>query len=242
MLYYVDADNNNKHLPIFDAGYMTGKSLSAADYQYFYPKATYNGFNVADAKVVEKDIAAENGVIHVVDRVITSLPSIDQYIGENPKYSEFKKLLDKFMVQYVINSTVTQKYKIVSGKPDDVYTKVYNSNLAFSLNNENFLKIQDNDAQADGYSIFVPENDALTKYIKDVLLEFYPSVDALPVNVLYDFINAHMWRTTVWPSKFGSTFSAVGEEARFNPAADVTDNATKVGAGLIGLALLFLIK
>ena len=223
LLYYVDADNNNKHLPIFDAGYMTGKSLSAADYQYFYPKATYSGFNVADAKVVEKDIAAENGVIHVVDRVITSLPSIDQYIGENPKYSEFKKLLDKFMVQYVINPTVTQKYKIVSGKSEDVFTKIYNSNLAFSLNNENFLKLQDNDAQSDGYSMFVPENDVLTKYIKDVLLEFYPSVDALPINVLYDFINAHMWRTTVWPSKFGSTFNAVGEEARFNASTDVTD-------------------
>jgi len=38
-LFYVDADNNNKHLPIFDAGYMTGKSLTSADYQYFYPRA-----------------------------------------------------------------------------------------------------------------------------------------------------------------------------------------------------------
>ena len=222
-LFYVDADNNNKHLPIFDAGYMTGKSLTSADYQYFYPRATYSGFNVVDAKVVEKDIAAENGVIHVVDRVITSLPSIDQYIADNPKYSEFKKLLDRFMVQFVLNQTVSQKYKIVSGKSEDVYTKVYNANLAFSLNNENFLKLQDNDAQSDGYSLFVPENDVLTKYIKDVLLEFYPSVDALPINVLYDFINAHMWRTTVWPSKFSSTFNSVGEEARFNAASDITD-------------------
>jgi hypothetical protein len=32
-----------------------------------------------------------------------------------------------------------------------------------------------------------------------------------------------MWRTTVWPSKFGSTFNSVGEEARFNASADVTD-------------------
>jgi len=222
-LFYVDADNNNKHLPIFHAGYMPGKSLSAADYQYFYPRATYSGFNVADAKGVQKDIAAENGVIHVVDRVITSLPSIDQYIADNPKYSEFKKLLDRFMVQFVLNPTVTQRHRIVTGKAEDVFTKVYNSNLAFSLNNENFLKLQDNDAQSDGYSIFVPENDVLNKYIKDVLLEFYPSVDALPINVLYDFINAHMWRTTVWPSKFGSTFNSVGEEARFSPSADVTD-------------------
>lgn len=221
--YYVDADNNNKHVPIFEAGFMTGKSLTAADYNYFYPSSAYTGFNVADAKVVEKDIAAENGVIHVVDRVITSLPSIDQYIGSNPNYSEFKKILDKYLVQYVLNATVTDNYKTVTGNNVDVFTKVYNANLAFSPNNENFLKLQDNDGQSDTYTMFVPDNAALTAYVNSVLLEHYTSLDAMPVNVIYDFVNAHMWRTAVWPSKFASTFNSVGEEARFNPATNVLD-------------------
>ena len=100
---------------------------------------------------------------------------------------------------------------------------MYNSNLAFSPNNENFLKLQDNDGQADSYSMFVPQNAALTSYINTVLLEHYPTLESLPINVIYDFVNAHMWRTAVWPSKFASTFNAVGEEARFNPATDVVD-------------------
>ena len=29
--FYVDADNNNKHIPIFETGFMTGKTLTAAD-------------------------------------------------------------------------------------------------------------------------------------------------------------------------------------------------------------------
>lgn len=223
LLNFVDGDNNNKHIPIFETGFMTAKGLTSTDYQFFYPTSTYAGFNVAQAKVTEKNIAAENGVIHVVDRVVTALPSIDQYIASNPKYSEFKKLLDKFMVQYVLNQTVTQKYRIVNNSSDDVFTKIYASNLAYSLNNENFLKLQDNDAQSDAYSIFVPENDALLRYINEVLLQYYPSVDALPINVLYDFINAHLWRTAVWPSKFATTFNSVGEEARFTPSTDVTD-------------------
>ncbi len=221
--FYVDGDNNNKHIPIFETGFMTGKTLTAVDYNYFYPNSTYAGFNVADAKVTDRDIAAENGVVHVIDRVITSLPSIDQFLTGNSKYSEFKKLIDKFLVQFVFNQAVTNKHKIVSGTNDDVYTKVYNSNLAFSLNNENYLKLQDNDAQADCYSIFVPENAALTRYINEVLLEFYPSIEALPVNVIYDFVNAHLWRTAVWPSKFASSFNGAGEEARFDPATDVTE-------------------
>jgi uncharacterized surface protein with fasciclin (FAS1) repeats len=221
--YYVDADNNNKYLPYFMTGFFTSKTLTAYDYNYFYPNTTYTGFNVADATVVEKDITAENGVIHVVNRVITALPSIDQYIAKNPNYSEFKKLLDKFLVQFVINQTASNNYRIVSGKTSDVYTKVYNSFLAFSPNNENFLKLDDNDAQADSYSIFVPDNASLTAYINDVLLEHYPSIEALPVSVIYDFVNAHMWRTTVWPSKFSSTFNSVGEEARFDANTDVID-------------------
>ncbi len=221
--FYVDADNNNKHIPIFETQFMTGKGLGASDYNYFYPASSYSGFNVAEAKVVQKDITAENGIIHVVDRVITALPSIDQYIGSNPNYSEFKKLLDKYLVQFVLNQTVTNNYRALTGTTTDVFTKVYNASLAFSPNNENFLKLQDNDAQSDCYTMFVPDNTALLNYINTVFLEHFPSLDALPVNVIYDFVNAHMWRTAVWPSKFSSTFNSVGEEARFDPATDVVD-------------------
>lgn len=222
-VYYVDADNNNKYIPYFETGYINSKGLTAYDYNYFYPGTSYTGFNVANAHVTETDIYAENGIIHIIDRVITALPSIDQYIGSNPNYSEFKKILDKYLVQYVINQTVTQNYSIVTGSPTDVYTKVYSSNLAFSPNNENFLKNQDNDGQSDTYTMFVPRNAELLDYINTVLLEHYPSLDALPANVIYDFINAHMWRTAVWPSKFNSTFSSVNEEARFDPATNVID-------------------
>lgn len=221
--YYVDADNNNKYIPIFEKGYMTGKSLTATDYNYFYPTSVYSGFNVAGAEVVEKDIPAENGIIHIVNRVITALPSIDQYIDGNPNYSEFKKLFDKFLVQYVLNATVTQNYFLVNGVAKNVYTKVFNSSLALSPNNENFLKLQDNDGQADSYTMFVPDNATLRSYIDTVLLKHYPSLESLPINVIYDFVNAHMWRTAVWPSKFATTFNSLGEEARFDPAVNVTD-------------------
>jgi uncharacterized surface protein with fasciclin (FAS1) repeats len=100
---------------------------------------------------------------------------------------------------------------------------VYNAALAFSPNNENFLKLQDNDGQSDSYSMFVPQNAALTTYVNTVLLEHYPTIESLPINVIYDFVNAHMWRTAVWPSKFATTFNSVGEEARFDAATDVVD-------------------
>ncbi len=222
--FYVDADNNNKYIPIFADGYMTGKGLTASDYNYFYPNTTYSGFNVVDAVVTESDIPAENGVIHVVNKVITALPSLDEYLGSNPNFSEFKKLFDKFLVLYTLNATVTQKYQLLNPGAGEVFTKVFASALAFSPNNENFMKLQDNDGQANTYSMFAPTNEVLKNYINNVLLENYPSkrVEDLPINIIYDFVNAHLWQTAVWPSKFQTTFNFLGEEARFT-AGDVVD-------------------
>ena len=47
------------------------------------------------------------------------------------------------MVQFVLNSAATDRYKVLTGLNDNVYIKTFNSALAFSPNNENYLKIQD---------------------------------------------------------------------------------------------------
>jgi uncharacterized surface protein with fasciclin (FAS1) repeats len=220
---YVATDNNNKYIPYFTDIYFNGRGLTASDYNYFYPNSQYAGFNVAEAKVVTKDIAAENGVIHEIDRVLTPLPSIDEYLRSKPEYSEFKKLFDKYLVSFISNSDATNKYRLLTGDNNQVYVKVYSTGLAFSPNNENYLKLQDNDAQQNSWTMFVPKNDALLDYEKNVLLEYYQSFDNTPTSIILDFLNAHMWQTQVWPSKFNSTFNFVGEEARFNPQTDVFD-------------------
>jgi len=220
---YVSTDNNNKYITYFTDVYFSTVGLSATDYNYFYPASQYAGFNVGEGKVVTKDIAAENGTIHEIDRVLTPLPSIDEYLRSKPEYSEFKKLYDKYLISFLLNADATNRYKLVSGKGDQVYVKAYNGSLAFSLNNENYFKLQDNDGQQGCWSIFVPTNAALQAYEKNVVLEYYGSFDNAPTSILLDLMNAHMWQAPVWPSKFKSTTNFVGEEARFDPQADVID-------------------
>jgi hypothetical protein len=45
----------------------------------------------------------------------------------------------------------------------------------------------------------------------------------MPPSIIYDFINSHMWQSTVWPSKFSSALNYLGEEVRFDPTANVTE-------------------
>jgi uncharacterized surface protein with fasciclin (FAS1) repeats len=226
-IFYVETDNNNKYIPYFVDNFMASKGLTAADYNYFYPNTRYTGFNVVDAVVTEQDVPAENGVIHVVNKVITTLPSLDEYLGSNPEYSEFKKLFDRFLVNYTQNATATQKYQNLRGVSAPVFTKIFNNALNFSPNNENFVTLN-NDGQFNSYTMFAPNNAALTSYINNVLLEHYTRLEDMPINIITDFVNAHLWQAAVWPSKFKTTFNTwpgnqLGEEARFDPATDILE-------------------
>ncbi|WP_295772399.1 fasciclin domain-containing protein [uncultured Mucilaginibacter sp.] len=221
--YFTVSDNNNKYVPYILDRFLTPKNLTPADYNYFNAQNPYNGFSVGDAQVVSSNIIAENGVIHEINRVLMPLPSIDQYLNGNTQYSLFKSLFDKYMVSYIVSPEATAKNLENTGIQKDIYVKLYDAGLAYSPNNENYLKLDDNDGQMEGYSMFAPTNTALNDYINNVLLEYYPSLDALPKEIMYDFLNAHMFSTTVWPSKFASTTNGQGQGALFNPAADVVD-------------------
>ncbi|MNK00852.1 Fasciclin domain protein [compost metagenome] len=220
---YVFGDNNNKYYPYFIKTYMSASSISAADYNYFYPGVAYTGFNVPGGSVVESDIFAENGVIHVVDKVVLPPASIDQYLASHTQYSEFKKLLDKFAVSYAYSPDLSIKYQILTGSTDSVKVKLYHPGLAFSPNNENYLKVTDNDGQSSGWTLFAPDNAAFSTYLNTYILEYYNTVDRLPLNVALDLINCHMWQAPVWPTKFNNTTNLFNEEARFNPATDVVE-------------------
>lgn len=220
---YVPADNNNKYIPFFTSDYFSAQGLSAADYAYLYPNSAFSGFNVGNAKITEKNIAAENGVIHIIDRVVTPMMSIDQYLRSKPEYSELRNLFNTYMVQFLQNADATHRYQVLTGRTDDVFVKIYSFLLAFSPNNENYIKLQDNDGQRDGWSLLAPHNDSLAKYINTVLLESFPSVNSLPLNIIADLLNAHMWQTTLWPSKFAVTNNFLGEPAYSNPTTDIID-------------------
>lgn len=212
---FVLGDNNNKYLTYFMTGFMTTQGLTSSDYNFFYPNSTYTGLNVGPAKIVTSDIVAENGYIHETDQVLLPFPSLDQYLAGNSQYSEFKKILDKYLVSFILNPDASNKYRLITGLSDNVYIKSVNGGLAFSPNNENYLKTQDNDGQSGGYTLMVPRNDVLLTYINTVLLEKYASLDVIPTQVIIDFINAHMWTSTVWPSRFANSNNIQGEAPTF---------------------------
>lgn len=205
---YVTGDNNNKSIPYFTDNFMTFKGLNASDYTFFYPKSTYSGFNVADASVVNADIVAENGIIHEIDRVVTPLQSIEQYLASNTNYDEFRALLKK-MASYISNADLTHRYQVLTGATDSVFVKMYNPILGFSPNNENYIN-GGTDSQIGSYTLMVPTNAELKSFTKSLLVNF-GTFDAAPPEILTDFINSHMWINPVWQNKFTNAGNVQGE-------------------------------
>lgn len=212
---YNDNDNNNKYLPYFLDRFLSANNLSAADYTFFYPTTSYSGFNVADAQVVNADIPAENGLIDEVNKVILPLPSLENYLASNPDYSEFKKLLDK-LVFYQSDASVTERNQALTGAADSVFAKLYAATLAFSPNNENYLTTG-TDGQSSGWALVVPTNEALIPY-EQTILAHYKTFDAAPPSVLIQLLNAHMWASSLWPSRLSQTVNSEGEVPTFTLA------------------------
>lgn len=219
-------DNNYKNIPFFTSNFMSTEGITSYDYNYFYPDATFSGFNVEGAQVVGGDLRAENGYIHIIDKVIEPLPNINELIDGNDDYSMFKALLDGYMRTYALApSGFLDRYRLVAKTADDVFFKYY-PQLNFSPNCENYLRYGGGewyDAQIDGWTMFVPNNAAIQKFYNEKFLKYYGSLDNVSENIIAELVNAHMFKNMVWPSKFNDILNPFGEPARFNPEVNVVE-------------------
>ncbi len=217
-------NNNNKNIPYFTTPYMSGENISAYDYNYFFPESEFTGFNVVDARVTEADILCENGIVHATDKVILPLSNIEELLAKDEEYSDFKKLIDDYITEYVLAPEgFLRRYEQVHGIREDVYLKYYPL-LNFGLNVENFMRYgggETYDTQIDGWTLFAPNNEAVKDFLDNVFLKHYGSLDKMPQSLIAEFINAHLFRSTVWPSKFDISANEFGEPARFDPETNI---------------------
>lgn len=226
-------DNNNKYITYFDSEYFAAKNLKSSDYSFFYPNATFTDFNVLDGSIKEANIIAENGVVHEVTQVSLPLNSIDQHLKSDPNYSIFYDILQKNFVTYPFSSLMTNNYRNFSGNSEEVFVKTYNANLLFSPNNENYLKVVDNDGQNDAYTLLAPNNDAMQIFIRDVLTKHF-KYEELPQYVFQDLVNAHMVASAVWPSLQAQYQNGLKEELRLDFNTDIADKKVLSNGFFIG--------
>lgn len=224
-----------KHMPVFMNSYFSLKKLTESDYKTFYPNSTFvvgqsvatgEIGNVGDGQIVKPNMLARNGVAHEVSTVNYPMEKLDKFLSEGEAYKQYKELMDLkdmagtyYYKAYYENVTLTETYKIL--RPNDNIDKVY---MKGYLTGEEYMYfspayevyIDGNGANASeegGYTMFVPRDDVLRKYINEKLLKYYDtkSILELPTQAVTTLINSHIADGMVWPSQLSSSQVSTGE-------------------------------
>lgn len=199
----VSDDNNYKWLTILTQEYMNRRGLTEFDYNYFFPEVDFSGFNINNANVIEADVQAENGYIHVVDKVLQPQINLEESLVGKEKYSMFKEILDKYMVNYSqAPADFTNRYNKSTGNSDPIFVKSY-PYLLFGPNTETISPSSSiGEDQYNSLTMFAPDNAAVQKFFDEKFLVFYNSLDDMSDELISDFVNSHLFLSTVWPSRF----------------------------------------
>ena len=221
---YVGGDNNYKYVPTYLDRIFTQRGLLRSDYEYFYPGISHNGTNIQGAHVVTKDMIAENGIIHAIDKVNKPLPNMEKVLESDPRYSKMMDFFDRKDVagEYVYKSytkteSVTQYFREIYPELNlrEVLIKFYN--FPVMLNAER-VSSSEKEAETDGYTFFAPTNAAIDAFYADRIKPYtdnrknsWTSIDKVPNEIMEYFMNAHMTPTQVWPSKYKNAMSSSGE-------------------------------
>lgn len=212
------APNFYKTIAYFTERFSSRTLFTADDYATIYPGGNPLGkFNIFDASVVKADVIAENGYIHVVNKVIEVKKNLYEYLAEKSDYSLFKAMLDRLIypkyVGYITDSAgvaypvYNKTFFNPNGGPINSVTQRPEGEDYLSYNpcNENYGDIMgDNTYQTNMEALFVPTNDALKDFFENVLLKNFGSLDKVPTTVIAAYINGLIQQkaSLAWPSKW----------------------------------------
>ncbi len=213
-----------RFIPIFSHNFFKTKKIENAErnYKFFYPDSEWtgaNGFNVSGASVKEYELAANNGYVYTIDRVLEPMETIYDELKNNPAYSTFLNLYDSYSY-YEYDATLSADFGHTAGV-DSLYLHKHNyiPPIALEWPVSNFVLL--NTLASVSYSIFALSNDALTDFYNRYWAgRGYASIYTLDPLIrryfLYEFLYAG---SVVFPDQItkGEVESYTGNQFNFDP-------------------------
>ncbi len=214
---------NYKFIPAFTNTFFSSynPALTSTDYNIFFPDVTFTGKNIQGGEIVNKDMRAENGIVHEVSTVNLPLDNIADILNK-PENSLIKSLVDAknifgdylFRSYIEVTSPITLKalQKIMPKENiDKIFIKYY-TGLNYSLNLENVMDESGRYIpEKSGYTLILPSGTALDNYLQKRVMKYYTKQNDLPQEIIRTLIQSHMIPTLVWPGNYANSVNGNGD-------------------------------
>lgn len=208
--------DQNKWVPLFSTDYMEDyfATPDGSDYEFIYRESNWGGLQWHNARVVKSEVRTSSGFIYYIDQVVPPMPSIEQYLRDNPdKFGIFYDMAQRF-ARYNDNGE--------NRRNEQVYVKTYNGIEDFA--NEQGPTPGDFLNHQNLFTIYAPRNDVMQAYLDKNVYPYYPSIDSMPEITLRYLVQSQITRTLGMKSKIEDDFiNAFGDHLEIVADVDIAD-------------------
>lgn len=203
---------SRKYVPIFYDAYMEANDLGSEDFSFYFNRVYEPGHVFyAGAKIIQSDIFAENGFVHIIDRVVPPMLNAEEMLHYETPGESYRKFLEMVYWHYPLfepNMAATNSQPEVrfGGVVDTLWDLNY-SDLAFSLQREStgYEGPGANQSLVRHNGLFAPTDDAFGAFIDGILTvnSGYPhwrDYRSLPVDVAGIIVKPHLTSEPIYPS------------------------------------------
>jgi uncharacterized surface protein with fasciclin (FAS1) repeats len=212
--YKRQTTDSRKFAPIFYKEYLEIYNLNSDDYAFYFGRPFESAaVYFAGAKIIDGDKFAENGFIHVIDRVVEPLKSAYQIL-ETPSgansYTDFLNLVNTFpQFAYNRDATIKQPGAEQGNVVDSLFDVSYPV-LTFSILNEKTSAPAGTSGLPGNVTIryhnglVAPTNAALSEFISEYLTgsSRWGSLQNAPAHIRRMVVNTAMAPNAIYPTDF----------------------------------------
>lgn len=203
---------SRKNVPIFYDEYMDNNGLTSEDFSFYFNRAYEHG-NVyyAGAKIIRSDLFAENGFVHIIDKVVDPLPNAKELLERsypNESYKLFLELIYLYYPTFLPNLTATfnQPEVRIGGLVDTLWDLNY-ADLAFTLHSERtgYQGPDANQSLVRHNGLFVPTDEAFKTFLDGILTDksgypHWPDYRSLPQDIADIIVAQNLKSAPLYPS------------------------------------------
>ncbi len=203
---------SRKYVPIFNDEYLSLNGLSSEDFRFYFDRMYEQGsVYFAGAKIIKADVFAENGFVHIIDRVVKPMLNAKEMLERETAGESYKIFLEMVYWYYPafepnIIATFNQPEVKLGGIVDTLWDLNY-SRLAFALQSERTGNESPNvnEILVKHNGMFVPTDDAFREFIDGILtvksgFPHWRDYKSLPQDVADIIIAQNLKSSPIYPS------------------------------------------